>query len=104
MQAAVEHAARPRQRQQLRRIGPKRPEVRDEQQQLRADERADDDVDAEVEHADRVEAARLRADHGELQTEQVRRGEQHAVGVDGDRAEVKQSWIHASEPPAYRES
>ena len=50
-QPAVEHAAGARERQQLARVGGERPEVGDQQQQLRADQRADDDVDAEVEDA-----------------------------------------------------
>ena len=61
-------------------------EVGDQQQQLGADERADDDVDAEVEDALRVEAARPRADQRELQAEQIGRRQQHAVGVDGEPA------------------
>ena len=106
-QAAVEHAARARQRQQLARIGAERAEVGDEQQQLRADQRADDDVDAEVEHARLVEAARLGADHRELQAEQVGGGQQDAVGVDviaESESELKQSWIHACLRRACRES
>ena len=85
-------------------IGAERTKVRDQQQQLGADERADDDVDAEIQDADGVETTRLRAHHGELQAEQVRRGEQDPVGVDGDRPQLKQSWIHACQPPACRES
>src|SRR3989442_14495008 len=103
-EAAVEHAARTRQREQLVRIRLERPEIGDQQQQLRADERADDDVDAEVEHAVRVEAARLRANHRELQADQIRRGEQDAVRVQRDRPELKQSWIHllcSQEPTSF---
>jgi hypothetical protein len=59
-EAAVEDAAGAGEREELARIGGERPEVGDQQQQLRADQRADDDVDAEVEDAIRVEAARLR--------------------------------------------
>ena len=81
-QAAVEHAARPRQRQQVLRRRAELIEVDDEQQQLRADQRGDDDVDAEVEHARRVEPPLLGAAHRQPEPEQIGRGEQHAVGVD----------------------
>src|SRR5437763_3757162 len=101
-EAAVEDAARSRQCQELARVGCVRSEVGDDQQQLRANERADDDVDAEVEHAVRVEAAVLRPNARELQTQQVRRGQQNAVRVDRNRSEererprqLKQSWVHA---------
>ena len=40
-------------------------------------------------HARRVEAARLRARQRELQPEQVGRGQQDAVRVDRDRAEIR---------------
>src|SRR5438094_846383 len=77
-QAAIKHAARACERQKLTWIRGERAEVGDEQQELRADERADDDVDAEVEDPVRVEAARLRPHARELQPEEVRGGEQHA--------------------------
>jgi hypothetical protein len=55
------------------------PRVRDEhlgvgqeQQQLGADEGADDDVDAEVEDAVGVEASCFRPHHRQLQAEQIR--------------------------------
>src|SRR5260221_3729284 len=50
-EAAVEHAPDAHQRQELARVGRERLEVDDEEQQFRADERADDDVDAEIEDA-----------------------------------------------------
>src|SRR5207302_7909525 len=91
-------------------VAPERLKVRDEQQQLRADERADDDVDAEIHYAIGVEAALPCADQRELQTEQIRGGQQDAIGIDCQRSEVrnrpgqfKQLWIHARLVPAYRE-
>ncbi len=103
-QAAVEDPARPRQRQQLARVRDEHLGVGQEQQQLGADEGADDDVDAEVEDAVGVEASCFRPHHRQLQAEQIRRRQQDAVGVDGDRTELKQSWIHACLRSAYRES
>ena len=44
----------------------------------------------------------LGADHGELQAQQVRGGEQDAIGVerelahDRDRAELEEFWVHKS--------
>ena len=78
-------------------------EVDEEQQQLRADQRGDDDGDAEVERAVRIEPAALRARHRQPQAEQVRGGQQHAVGVDRDWPELEEFRIHASprvRPPA----
>jgi hypothetical protein len=70
-EAAVEYAAGSREGDEIGWIRPERAEIGDEQEQLRADERADDDVDAEVEDPIRVEAARLGADHGELEPEET---------------------------------
>ena len=101
-QPSIEDAARSQQCEQFARIRPEGAEIGEEQQQLGADECADDDVDAEVEDAICVQAAVLRPDHGELQAEQVRGGQQHAVGVqrelphDWDRPELEQFWIHMS--------
>ena len=81
-QAAVEHASGASEGDQLGRVADEGAEVGDDQQQLRADERADDDVDPEVQHARLVEALAWRAHHGQLQAQQIRRGQQHAVGVD----------------------
>ena len=61
-QPAVEDAARLRQRQQLLRIAREEPPVLVEEQQLRADQRADDDPDAQVHHPIAVEAAGAGAD------------------------------------------
>jgi hypothetical protein len=68
-QSAVEHAARSRQRQQLTGVAAVVVELDDVQQELGADEGADDDVDAQVEHPRRVETARLGALHREAQAE-----------------------------------
>src|SRR5207248_942815 len=70
-QAAVEDAARPGQREQLARIGAERFEIGDEQQELRPDESADDDVDAEVEDAVRIESASFGADHREFEAQKI---------------------------------
>src|SRR4029450_10647311 len=67
-QPPVEDAARARQGQQLTRIVSKGIEVRDEKQDFRADQGADDDVDAEVEDAGRIELAGFRAPHGPVGT------------------------------------
>src|SRR5204862_4067825 len=101
-QAAVEHSARSQQREQLARIGAERIEVGDQQQQLGADQRADDDVDAEVEHPVRVEAAVVRADDSQLQPQQVGGSKQDTVGVqsnladDRDRSQLQQLRVHRS--------
>jgi hypothetical protein len=83
-QPAVEHAARAEEREELAGCCEKVLEVDDEQQELRADERGDDDVDAEVHHPRGVEAARACPRERELQARQVGGGEQHAVGVDAE--------------------
>ena len=92
-QAAVEHAARSHQRQQLARdCCRERVEVDDQQQQLRADQRADDDPDAEVHDPVGIEAARPGAHQRELQAEQVGGGQQHAVGVDREARRSQTGW------------
>jgi hypothetical protein len=103
-QATVEDAARTREREQLRWGAPELIEVDDEEQQLRTDERRDDDVDAEVEHAVRVEATRFRARHCEPQSQEIGRGQEDAVGVDRDRSDAKQLWIHGCRVRKGRES
>src|SRR5262245_52137719 len=103
-QPTVKDAARAGQRQKLAGIARERTPVRDEQQQLRADECADDDVDAEIEDPRLIEASRLGSHGGELQAEQVRRRQKHAIGVDGDGTQLKQSWIHGTLRAACRES
>ena len=103
-QPAVEYAALAREVQQLRRVGAKRREVRDEQKQLRADERGDDDVDAQIENARLVEPACFCPADCQLQAEEIGRRQQDAVGVNRDRAEFKQSWIHGCPYRACRES
>ena len=82
------------QRQQLRRAPPERVVIDDEQQELRPGERADDDPDAEVHHPGGVETARPRPRQRELQPQQVCRGKQHAVGVDGKAADLKEDGMH----------
>ena len=99
-QPAVEHAAGPHQRHQLARILPERVEVDDQQQQLGADQRADDDPDAQVHDPVGVEAARPRTHQRELQAEQVGGRQQHAVGVDGEPADLKQYGMHVVVPSA----
>ena len=42
----------------------------------------------------RIEAARARAHQRELQAEQVRRRQQHAVGVDREPPDLKQDGMH----------
>jgi hypothetical protein len=54
---------------QLTRCLPELLEVDDQQQQLRADQRRDDDVDAQVEDARGVEPPTLRAAHRQPQAE-----------------------------------
>ena len=76
-QAAVEHAGRAEQVQQLAASSSRTCRARRRaSMQLGADERADDDPDAEVHDPVRVEAARPRAHQRELQPEQVRGGQQ----------------------------
>ena len=65
-----------------------------EEQQLGADERADDDPDAQVHHPLLIEGARARAHQREPQPEQVGDGEQDAVGVDGEATDIKQDGMH----------
>src|SRR5262245_29757290 len=80
-------------------------EVRDEQQQFRADKSGDDDVNAEIEDAVGIESPSLSSYSRELQAEQIRGGEQDAVSWNRDRPDAKQLWIHdGSLPPVNRES
>ncbi len=95
-QPAVKHAARPQQRQQFLRIPAERVEFDDQEQQLRAGERADDDPDAEVHHPVRIESALAGADQCELQPQQVGGGQQDAVGVDREASDFKQDWMHVA--------
>ena len=59
-------------------------EVDDKQQQLRPITRPRMSR-CEVEHSRRVEPPLLGAPHRQPEAQQIRRGEEHAVGVDGDR-------------------
>ena len=94
-QPAVEHAARARQVRQSRGAQGRTCRIDDEQQQLRADQRADDDPDPEVHDPVRIQAARPGPDQRELQAEQVGGGEQQPVGVDREAADLKQDGMHA---------
>ena len=69
-------------------------ELDNEEEQLRADQRADDDPDPQIHHAVGIEAPRPCAHQRELQTQQVRRSEQDAVGVDREAPDFKQDWVH----------
>src|SRR6185503_1517533 len=69
-------------------------EVDDEEQRLGADEGGDDHPDQEVHDPVAVDAGGAGALHGEPQAQQVCRGEQHAVRINGDRTGVKQDWMH----------
>ena len=82
-QPAVEHATRPEQRQ---RILPEMVEIDHHQQQLRTDEGAEDNGDAEIHDAVAVEAACAGAHDRELQTDQIRAGQQDAVREYGEGA------------------
>ena len=88
-QSAVEHTAGSGEREQFPGRAAELVEVDEQQHQLRADERRDDDVDAEVEHAIGIEAPALRAGHRQSEPEQVRRGQEDAVRIDGEWAELK---------------
>src|SRR5262249_44922672 len=97
--------------QKLGGVALERLKVGDEQQELRADQRTDDDIDAQVHHPGAVEMARLGALERQLQAKQVGGGEQNAVRVDRDRSnegnrprQLKQSWMHARLLRAYPES
>ena len=69
-----------------RRVASEIAEVDAEQQQLGADKGGNHNVDAEVEHSGRIQAGFLRAMDRQLQAEQVRSRQQHAVGVDRKRS------------------
>ena len=86
-QPAVEHAARSQQRRELLPAAGEVLEVDDEEQRLGADEGGDDHPDQEVHDPVAVDAGGAGAPHGEPQAQQVGRGQQHAVRVDGDRTE-----------------
>ena len=100
-QAAVEHAARPQQRRELLPAARELLEIDDEQQRLGADQRRDDHPDAEVEHLVGVESRLPRAPRRHPEAEQIGGGQQHAVGVDGDRARA-QTGLDARRPSPRR--
>ena len=103
-QPAVKHAARAQQRREFLPAARELLEVDDEEQRLGADERGDDDPDAEVEHLVGVEPGLPGAARRHPQPEQIGRGQQHAVRVDGDRSELKQDWMHGVPAPEGRKS
>jgi hypothetical protein len=95
-QPAIEHAARTQQGGELLPTAGEVLEVDNEQQRLGADKRADDHPDAEVHDPRVIEARCLGAPDGHPQAEQIGGGEQHAVGINGERSRVKQDWMHWS--------
>ncbi len=96
-QPAVKHASQPREIQQVARVL-ELIEVDDEQEQLGADKRGNDDVDPEVQHPVRVQSPFLCPPHRQAEAEQVGGGQQDAIGIDGERSEFKQLWIHVFVP------
>ena len=94
-QSAVEHAGRADQVHQPGRAQRELVVIDDQQQQLGADQRADDDPDAEVHDPVRIEPAGAGPHQRELQAEQVGGGQQQAVGVDREAGDLKQNGMHA---------
>ncbi len=103
-QPAVEDAARLRQREQLRGVAREQPPVLVEQQQLGADQGADDDPDAQVHHPVTVQAAGPGADERQPQAGQIAERQQESVAVEGDGAELKQAREHGIRFGACRRS
>ena len=103
-EAAVKHAARSGEHENLVGVVAEVVEVDEEQQQLRADERGDDDVDAEIEQASGVESGLAPAHDGELQAGEIGGRQHDAVRVDRQRPDAedfgdfKQSRVHVPLP------